>query len=156
MPTWLMSILSALAFGALVLGIYYIIGSSKKGSATSADSSTAGESAAQAGAAANNPLLKQVEVVGLRLTQNKAKKTEVRFLLVNHSGGEIPDASGTVTLLARTRKDGEQPVGSFSFKAQALGAYESKEMSELVKTNLKVYELPDWQNLDKKVDFTQP
>jgi hypothetical protein len=150
-----MSVLSALAFGAVVLGAYYLIGNSKKDTAATPDGALALENPATgaSAAAAKNPLFKQVEIVGLRLTQNKAKKTEVRFLLVNHSGGEIQDFSGTVNLQARTGKKGEEPIGSFSFKAPALGAYESKEMTEVVDTKLKVYELPDWQNLQTDLTF---
>jgi hypothetical protein len=154
MPTWLMSILCAIGFGVLVFGIYYLIGGSKK--ATSAAGGAASEASAAAAGGRVSPLARQVELVGLRLSQNKAKKTEVRFLLVNHTGGELPDVSGTATLLARTRKEGEEPVGTFAFRAQSLGAYESKEMSEELKTNLKVYELPDWQNLQTQIQFTQP
>jgi hypothetical protein len=149
-----MSILSALAFGAVVLGAYYLVGSSKKGAASSPDSALALENpAAASAAAARSPLFRQVEIVGLRLTQNKAKKTEVRFLLVNHSGGEIQEFSGTVNLEARTRKAGDEPIGSFTFQGPALGAYESKEMTALVDTKLKVYELPDWQNLQTELTF---
>jgi len=151
-----MSILSALAFGAVVLGAYYLIGNSKKGATSTASDgglSLENPPSAAAAVAAKNPLFRQVEIVGLRLTQNKAKKTEVRFLLVNHSGGETPDFSGTVSLEARTRKAGEEPIGSFSFKAPGLGAYESKEMTALVDTKLKVYELPDWQNLQTQLTF---
>jgi hypothetical protein len=135
-----------------------LIGNSKKdGASTAPDSALSLESppTAASAAAAKNPLFKQVEIVGLRLTQNKAKKTEVHFLLVNHSGGELQDFSGTVNLEARTGKKGDEPIGSFSFKAPALGAYESKEMTALVDTKLKVYELPDWQNLQTQLTFGQ-
>lgn len=156
MPTWLMSILSALAFGAVVLGAYYFLGNSKKepASASVENGPVLENPPTASGALKNNPVLKQVEVVGLRLTQNKAKKTEVRFLLVNHSAAEIPDVSGKVTLGARTRKSDEEQVGSFSFKAASLGPYESKEMTVPVNTKLKVYELPDWQNLQTQIEFT--
>lgn len=149
MPTWLMTILCALAFGGVVLGAYYFIGSSKKTPAAQ-DGALAFESVP---GARNNPLTKQVEVVGLRLLQNRAKETEARFVLVNHTGGEIPEFSGTVTLSARTRKKDEEPVGTFTFKAPNLGSYESKEMTARVETKLKVYELPDWQNLEAQLQF---
>jgi hypothetical protein len=151
-----MSILSALAFGAIVLGAYYFLGSSRKDtSAASSDGAPALEnpSAAASAATAKNPLFKQVEIVGLRLTQNKAGKTEVRFLVVNHSGGELQDFAAKVNLEARVGKKGDEPIGSFSFKAPSIGAYESKEMTALVNTKLKVYELPDWQNLQPQLSL---
>jgi hypothetical protein len=153
LPTWLMSILFALGFGVVVLGAYYFV-NSKKDSATAAADSPALENPAAAAAPKSNPLWKQIEVVGVRLTQNKAKKTEAHFVVVNHSGGEVQDVSAIVKLLARTKKD-EEPVGSFSFKLPSLGAYESKELTALVDTKLKVYELPDWQLLQQQLEITQ-
>ena len=152
LPTWLMSILFAIGFGVVVLGAYYLVNSKKESAAAAADSAPEAEKAAAA--PKNNPLWKQIEVVGVRLTQNRAKKTEAHFVVVNHSGGEVQDVSATVNLLARTKKD-EEPVGSFSFKLPSLGAYESKEMSALVNTKLKVYELPDWQLLQSQLEITQ-
>ena len=99
-------------------------------------------------------MLRQIEIAGLRLTQNKAKKTEVRFLVVNHSGAEIQDLSANIDLRARTSKADEEPVGTFSFKVPVLGPYESKEETAIVNTKLKVYELPDWQNLDERLQIT--
>src|SRR5260370_35553150 len=95
--------------------------------------------ASSTGAAAkNSPWSKQIEVVGFRLTQNKAKKTEVRFLVVNHSGAEVQDLAGTVSLQARTSKADEAPIGAFSFKAPTLGPYESKQIIGLANTKWKV------------------
>jgi len=61
-----------------------------------------------------------------------------------------------VNLQARTSKKDEESVGSFSFKLPLLGPYESKEMSSVVDTKLKVYELPDWQNLQEQLQITSP
>jgi len=90
----------------------------------------------------------------LRLTQNNAKKTEIRFVVVNHSGAEIQDLAVSANVQARTSKRDEEPVGAFAFKVPSLGLYESKEMSSVVNTKLKVYESPDWQNLDLRLQFT--
>jgi hypothetical protein len=158
MPTWLLSILFALVFGGLVAGVYYLVQNNHKTAANTQDTAGALETpaATATGGSSNNPLLKQVEVVGLRLTQNKAKKTEVRFLLVNHSGGDIQDLAGNISLRARTSKQDEEPIGVFSFKLPSLGPYESKDMAAVLNTKLKVYELPDWQNLQAQLKITSP
>jgi hypothetical protein len=158
MPTWLLSILFTVVFGGLVFGVYYLVQNSHKTAASTQDTAGTLETPAgtAAGGSSNNPLLKQVEVVGLRLTQNKAKKTEVRFLLVNHSGGDIQDLAGNISLRARTSKQDEEPIGVFSFKLPSLGPYESKDMAAVLNTKLKVYELPDWQNLQAQLKITSP
>jgi hypothetical protein len=158
MPTWLLSIIFAVGFGALVFGIYYLVQNNKKEpSATTQEAAGSLENpVAATGAARNNPVLKQVEVVGLRLTQNKAKKTEIRFLVVNHSAGEIQDLAGSISLRARTSKQEEEPIGACAFKLPSLGPYESKDMVAILNTKLKVYELPDWQNLQAQLQITSP
>jgi hypothetical protein len=80
----------------------------------------------------------------------------VRFVVVNHSGAEISDLAANVNLWARTAKSDEEAVGTFSFKVPSLGAYEAKEVSAPLNTKLKVYELPDWQNLVAEVQITSP
>ncbi len=153
-----MSIVFALAFGGVVLGAYFAIEYFKKDSSAAAQTGATENPPAAASRpdAKGSPLRKQIEVVGLRLTQNKAQKTEVRFLVVNHSGAEIQDLAGNVNLQARTSKRDEEPVGTFSFKVPSLGPYESTEVTTVVNTKLKVYELPDWQNLDQRLQITSP
>ena len=75
---------------------------------------------------------------------------------MHQSGAEVQDLAGNVTLQARTTKQDERSIGTFSFKVPSLGPYESKEMMGLLSTKLKVYELPDWQNLDQRLQITAP
>ena len=77
-------------------------------------------------------------------------------MVVNHSGAEIADLSANVNLWARTAKSDEEAVGTFTFKIASLGAYESKDLTVPINTKLKVYELPDWQNLTAEVQITSP
>lgn len=153
LPTWLMTVISALAFVGIGAAAFFVIQFFNKEPTTAARSAAPPENLRTAGAQ-SNPLMKQLEVAGLRLTQNKAKQTEVRFVIVNHSGAELDNLSGNIELLARTSKQDEAPVGAFSFKIPTLGPYESKEFAAVLKTKLKVYELPDWQNLDHRLEIT--
>ena len=155
MPAWLMTILSALAFVGVGAGAYFGINYFKKEPGSADRNGVALEPVpARTAPGKVSPLLKQIEIAGLRLTQNNAKKTEVRFVVVNHSGAEIQDLAGTINLQARTAKKDEEPVGVFAFKVPTLGPYESREVTTLVNTKLKVYELPDWQNLDQQLTIT--
>jgi hypothetical protein len=149
-----MTVMSALAFVGVGAAAYFALTFFKKEPAAARDGGVALESPAAARPARANPVLKQIEIAGLRLTQNKAKKTEVRFVVINHSGAEIQDLAGNINLQARTAKKEEEPVGVFAFKIPVLGPYESREVTTVVDTKLKVYELPDWQNLDQQLQIT--
>jgi hypothetical protein len=103
----------------------------------------------------SNPLQKYVEVVGLRMfTENK--KPVARFVVVNHSNAEIADLKANVTLWASTSRSEEDSIGSFSFIVDSLPANGSKELTEPLKTKLKMYELPDWQNATAEIQITSP
>jgi hypothetical protein len=156
-PTWLMTVISALAFVGIGAAAFFAIQYINKEPATTVRRTAPLENPLLAPArpsGAINPLMKQIEVAGLRLTQNKAKQTEVRFVIVNHSGADLQSLSGNIDLRGRTSKQDEEPVGTFSFKIPALGPYESREVTAVLNTKLKVYELPDWQNLDLRLEIT--
>ena len=157
-PPWLLSIGFAVLFLAVGAGAYfgirYFSGSSE--ASTSTPATTESAPAAAASKAKANTLQKYVEVVGMRLTEDAKKKPEVHFVVVNHSGAEIADLAANVNLWARTQKSDEEAVGTFSFKLPSLGAYESKDVSAALNTKLRVYELPDWQNLVAEIQITSP
>jgi hypothetical protein len=103
----------------------------------------------------SNPLQKYIEVVGLRLL-NENKKPAAKFVVVNHSNTEINDLAANVTLWASTSRSEEDSIGSFSFRIASLGPNESKELTQPLKTKLKMYELPDWQNATADIQITSP
>ena len=103
----------------------------------------------------SNPLQKSVEVVGLRMLSDK-KQPVVRFVVVNHSAAEIADLAATVTLWASTSRSEEDSIGSFKFSIPNLGPNESTDMTVPLKTKLKMYQLPDWQNATAEIQITSP
>jgi hypothetical protein len=152
---WLMSVLFTLLFVAGGAGLYWML--RRPGGTAAAPGEVKMENVSAKGvAASSNPLQKFVEVTGIRLVQDKAQRTQARFLIVNHSAAELTDLSGTVTLWGRTQKSEEESVGSFSFKVASLGPYESRDISAPVDTKLRVYELPDWQNLTGELQLSSP
>ena len=156
LPTWLMSILFALAFIGLGLGVYWLMGYYRNRDRAPAQPAIAFETPAAKGKAKPNPVQKYIEVTGVRFIQNARKQTEARFLVVNHSPDLISDIAGTVVIWGRTQKSDEESVGSFGFKVPTIGPWESKELSAPVNTRLRVYELPDWQNLTAEVQLANP
>jgi hypothetical protein len=156
MPTWLLSIVFSLAFVGLGAAVYWAIQHFKEGGAEAAASGTKVEAPAGKAGAKGSPYQKFVEVTGVRLFQDAKKHVAARFVVVNHSESEMADLAGNVEIRGRTGKEGEEPVGSFKFKIPSMGPNESREATAPVETKLKVYELPDWQNIDARVQVTAP
>ncbi len=149
-----MSIVFTLAFGGLLAGGFLGYQHFKDGKDTpdapAAEAPRPGKKSA-GGAAEVNPLLKQIEVGGLRITQGKDKKPQIRFLLINHSLVDIGDLSGALQVMAK-----DESVGSCAFKVSGLGPYEAKEIVMPLTTKMQAYELPDWQFLRAELSLKTP
>ncbi len=150
---WLMVAGSALAFLIVIGGIYWAV--QHFGSSTPAEKAGLENPANASKQKVSNPLQKYVEVVGIRMLTEKQKPV-AKFVVVNHSGADISNLQANVTLWASTSRSEEDSVGSFSFDIDNLGANESKELTEPLKTKLKMYELPDWQNATAEIQITSP
>jgi len=150
LPTWLLTIIFAVAFVGLVGGIYWLVGS-RRGSTPS----TTVENPAAKPGAATSPWQKYIEVSGVRFTENAKKDPLVKFVLTNHSGMDISGLTGNVTVWGRTQKSEEEAAGTFVFKAD-LAPYAAKDMEAPLTTKLKIYELPDWQNVSTDLQVTGP
>jgi hypothetical protein len=152
LPTWLLTILFAFAFVGVGAGVYFAVHYFRGGTeAASAPAVTVPETSP----AKTSPMQKYVEVAGLRFVENPKHETEARFVVINHSGADITDLAGTVNILGHTAKFQEE-AGTFSFRMESLKPFESKEGVAPLTTKLKVYELPDWQNISAEVQITSP
>jgi len=152
MPTWALAGIFAAVLLAIGGGVYYYMGRGIAPAGTSAESTTAPAASRQKIA---NPLQKYVEVVGLRM-MTEGKQPMAKFLVVNHGTAEISGLAANVKLWASTSRSEEDSVGSFSFRLPRIGANDSKELTEPLKTKLKIYELPDWQNATAEIEITEP
>ncbi len=154
LPTWLLTLVFALAFVGLVAGVYWTIGYFKGGSQAAAPPATVESPAAKPGAKAN-PLQKYIEISGVRFAEDPKKKLLVKFILTNHSDADLAGLAGNVTIWGRTQKSEEDAVGTFSFKTN-VGPGATEEVSAPLTTKLKIYELPDWQNVTTDLQITAP
>ena len=81
-----------------------------------------------------------------------SKKSEIQYLVINHSDADISDVNAFVTL--HGAKAGQPAVCRFSFKLGSIGPFESKEMSSQIEKTRSLV-LPDWQDLRADVQITQ-
>lgn len=150
----------AIGFAAVLLlvggGIYYFfLRTPDTGSTSAAKSSAVTPVSAPGTQKVTNPYQKYVEIVGVRMI-TEDKKPVAKFVVVNHSAAEIDNLEANVKLWASTSRSEEDSVGSFSFKLAELDANSSKDLTEPLKTKLKMYELPDWQNTTAEIEIISP
>jgi hypothetical protein len=156
LPVWLMTILFALAIGGVVSGIYWLVPANRGMAGSGPAPAAVVESPAAKPGAKPNTFQKFIEISGVRFVQDAKKKgTVAKFVVINHSDSDISGLTGNVTIWGRTKKSEEDAQGTFSFTT-SLGPNESKELSAPLNTKLKIYELPDWQNITTDVQITGP
>ena len=129
-----------------ILYLYVLPHSSAKSTSTPLESPG---TAASPAAATVHPLAKYIEITGVRVMEDKAGQAKVGYIIVNHSPADLPDLRANITLSAAGK-----PFFQFSAPIPSIGPYESKDLSTTVKTQLKPYELPDWQVLTPSFRIT--
>src|SRR5207248_10423720 len=146
LPVWLLTILFAFAIGGVIGGLYWFMQTNRAQTGTGPAPTATVESPAAKPGAKTNPLQKNIEISGVRFSQDAKKKTLVTFVIINHSQAEINGLAGNVTVWGRTQKSEEDAEGTFSFST-SLGPMESKTLSAPLNSKKKIYELADWQNI---------
>jgi hypothetical protein len=155
LPTWLLTIVSSLAFIGLGAGVYWAVGYFRNSRATSVSPPPNVESPAAKPGAKTNPMQKYIEISGVRFSEDAQKRTVVKFSLTNHSDADLTGLAGNVTIWGRTQRSEEDAVGTFSFTTN-VRPQASQELSAPLSTKLKIYELPDWQNVTTDLQVTAP
>ncbi len=155
---YLEALLAALTIAVVVLTVVVIVRTGAFRGEEAAPAQAAAGQALQmlpvptASAAAANPVFKNIELTGFRLTEDRKQNPQLQFVVVNHSAADLGEIKAKANLRAATAKPEEPPAGTFSF-AVTLGPYEAKSITVPLATKLRAYELPDWQLL--RADITE-
>lgn len=153
LPSWLVAAgVAALLVLVLAGGYLVLLPKMRNGQTTAApqpapavtlESPRTAQPAATPPTPTGSRLGKYIEVVGIRIVEEN-KRTMVKFLLVNHAAAELTDVNGMVEI--HPSKGGAM-VGRVEVKIPSMEPYESREFNASLNTNLRAYEIPDWQFL---------
>ena len=155
-PGWLVSALVMIVLLSAGLAVVYFLLLPRTVADAKPSPTPAVAASTPAPTGGSSPLAKSVEVTGFRIITSSGdanKKSEVQYLVVNHSDADISDANVFITL--RSAKPGQAPLCRFSFKIPSLGPFESKEMSSPIEKSPRAISLPDWQDLRADVQISQ-
>jgi hypothetical protein len=103
-----------------------------------------------------HPLAKYLELVGFRMAEEGKGKLKITFAVINHSSADIGDLGLKVMLTTTAAKPEDPPVAEFDAKIPSVGPQENKDVTVMVPTKVRIYELPDWQVLRAKYEITSP
>ena len=99
------------------------------------------------------PAPSPLEVTGFRIQLDPAKKSEIQYLVVNHTPSRVTGVNVNVTLYAANAKAGQPALCSFQFAAPNLGPFQSKDMTSAIETTARTVNVPDWQDLRASVEI---
>jgi len=158
LPGWLVALLVAAVLVGLGAGAYFYLLPSSKTVTPAARQPAPFEapSSLPSPKAKAHPFAKFIEIAGLRVTEDLKQKAQIKFLVVNHSGAELGDLTLAITLKPSIAKPEDKPVAAFTVKVASLRPYEARELETSVKSELRAYELPDWQFLRAEFEITAP
>jgi len=146
----------SLRFAACVAAVLALTACSSTPETSPAKSKGLPEGAGASVASNKHPLAKYIELDGFRITESGAGKMKITFAVVNHSQADIGDLGVKVKLTTSAAKPDDPPVAEFDAKVPTLGPLENKDVSVVVPTKMRVYELPDWQFLRGRFEITSP
>jgi hypothetical protein len=152
-PGWLISFLVMAAL--LAVGITVVFNLLPASHTTADAKSATPEPVATPAVEPSHPLAQYIEVTGIRFVMDLNKKSEIHYLVVNHSGSELSDMTVFVTVRAANAKAGQPPLCRFSFRSAGLGPFESKEMTSSIEKLPHPVTLPDWHDLRAEVQIAQ-
>ena len=101
------------------------------------------------------PLSKTIEVTGFRFVVDLNGKSEIHYLVVNHSSAQFGAVTVFVTIRDLGAKPGQPPVARFSFRAPDMGPYTSREMMSPIERISRPVALPEWQDLHADVEIAE-
>jgi hypothetical protein len=122
------------------------------GGQANSDTSAAVPAPGVASASAST-LAKAIEVTGFRIELDSTKKTEIQYLVVNHTPARFSGATVYVTLYAADAKAGQPPLCRFQFAAPNLAPFQSKDMTSAIDPMTRPVALPEWQDLRASVEI---
>ena len=99
------------------------------------------------------PAPSPLEVTGFRIQMDPSKKSEIQYLVVNHTPLRVTGVNVNVTLYAADAKAGQPALCTFQFAAPNLGPFQSKDMTSAIETTARTVNVPDWQDLRASVEI---
>jgi hypothetical protein len=155
LPGWMVSLAAMLAL--LIVGIFavtYLLPASHSAANAKTPVPAPVDTAANP-PEASHALSEYIEVTGFRFVMDLNKKSEIHYLVVNHSASELSDMTVYVTVKTANAKPGQPPVCRFSFRSPGLAPFESREMVSSIEKLSRPITLPDWHDLKADVQISE-
>jgi hypothetical protein len=94
-----------------------------------------------------HPFARFVEVTGLRVVADLNHRSQVQYIVVNHSATQLSAMSIRIAVRSSADPTGSAPLFTVSTVIPSLGPHQSKEIRTDLDSQLRTSSIPDWEYL---------
>jgi len=152
LPAWIVSLVIASSlFLAIAVAMQYLSTSPQAKAAVVPAPSAAVASAPAAPAFEQHPFARFVEVTGLRVVADLNHRSQVQYIVVNHSATQLSGMTIKIAVRSSAEPAGSSPLFTVSAVVPSLGPHQSKEIRTDLDSQLRSSAIPDWEYLRTEV-----
>jgi hypothetical protein len=155
LPAWAISVLAAMLLVFVGGSVFQNVnaGRDSKPAPLSTDPAAQSPASPEAVPSDAHPFGRYVEVTGVRVVADPQRRSQLQYLVVNHSNIQITGIALHINVRSADPSS-KAPLIQVSAVIPSLGAYESKEIRTDLDTQMRSTEIPDWDHLKVDVQVT--
>jgi hypothetical protein len=92
-----------------------------------------------------------LEVAGLRVVTSWNHKQQLHYVVVNHSGSDVPGMAVRIAVRRFEAASNASPLFTVDASLPSLGPYQSKEVRTDLESDATLSAIQDWQSLRAEV-----
>lgn len=152
LPAWIVSLVIATSlFLAIGVGMQYL-STNREAKAASAPAAPSAPAAAPVTPAfEQHPFARFVEVTGLRVVADTNHRSQVQYIVVNHSATQLSGMTIQIAVRSSVDPASSKPLFTVSTVVPSLGPHQSKEIRTDLDSELRNTAIPDWEYLRTEV-----
>jgi len=152
LPAWIVSLVIAtslfLVFG---IGMQYVSANREVKAAVVPATAPAPASVPTAPIFEQHPFARFVEVTGLRVVADTNHRSQVQYIVVNHSATQLSGMTIQIAVRSSVEPASSKPLFTVSAVVPSLGPHQSKEIRTDLDSELRNTAIPDWEYLRTEV-----
>jgi hypothetical protein len=154
LPTWVTSLVIATSLFLVVAVMLQYLETNHEARAAAAPASTPAAAVVPAVPTfEQHPFARFIEVTGLRVVADPNHRSQVQYIVVNHSASQLTGMTIRIAVRSSTDPVGTPPLFTVSAVVPSLGPHQSKEIRTDLDSELRSSAIPDWEYLRTDVQI---
>ncbi len=153
LPAWVTSLVIATSLFLVVAVMLQYLETNREARAAAPAPSQAAAAVPAAPTFEQHPFARFVEVTGLRVVADSNHRSQVQYIVVNHSANQLTGMTIRVAVRSSSDPAGAPPLFTVSAVVPSLGPHQSKEIRTDLDSELRSSAIPDWEYLRTDVQI---